>query len=176
MHATDLNDDVRELHDALEAVFGYEDGRALVVHESCKRGQYLLGRDGIEGRGRLVEHKGARRGGERGADGDPLALAARQRRDRPLAQRVQVQGVKHVLDPPAHRRRVYAEVLHRVGELVLDGVGDESRIRVLADVADGVGEVAGTVTLGATPVDRHRSVEPAAGEMRDEAVDAAEER
>ena len=141
----------------------------------AKRSQYLLGRDGVEGRRRLVEHKGAWRGGERGADGDPLTLAARQRRDRPLAQCMQVQGVKHVLDASAHRSRVHAEVLHRVGELVLDGVGDESRIRVLADVADGVGEVAGTVTLGATPVDCHRPVEAAAGEMRDKAVDAAEE-
>jgi hypothetical protein len=31
---TDLDDDVRELHDALEAVLGYQDGGALVVYEA----------------------------------------------------------------------------------------------------------------------------------------------
>ena len=93
-----------------------------------------------------------------------------------MAQCVQVQGVQNVFDPPAHCRRVHTEVLHGVGELVLDRVRDEGRIRVLADVTDGIGEVAGTVLLGAAPVDGHRSVEPATGEMRDETVHAAKQR
>ena len=38
-----------------------------------------------------------------------------------------------------------AELLHRVGELLLDGVGDEAGERVLADDADDVGQVAGRV-------------------------------
>ena len=79
---TDLDYHVCELHDALEAVLGDEDGRALVVDEARERSQYLLRRDGIEGRRRLVEHKSSWRGGEGCADGNASALAARQCADR----------------------------------------------------------------------------------------------
>ncbi len=58
------------------------------------------------------------------------------------------------------RRRMtsggHAQVLHGVGQLVLDGVGDEAGGRVLPDDADQVGQVAGRVVLGAAAVHRHR--------------------
>ncbi len=90
-------------------------------------------------------------------------------------ERVQVQGVEHVLDAPAHRRRVDAEVLHGVSELVLDRVRHEGGVAVLAHIADGIGQVAGAVLLGAAPVNRHRAAETAAGEVRHETVDAAQQ-
>ena len=170
---TELDDDVRELHDALETVLGDEDGRALVVDEARRDASTSsaetgssddVGSSSTRVRGAAVD----------AAERDALALTARQRGDGPMAQCVQVQGVKHVFDPPSHRRRVHGEVLHGIGELVFDRVGDEGRIRVLADVADGVGQVAGTVLLGAAPVDGNSPVEPAAGKMGDEAVDATQ--
>ena len=148
---TELDDDVGEMHDALEAVLSDEDRRALVVDEAGEGSQHLLGRDRVERGRRLVEHERPGRGGKGGADGDALALAARQCRDGPLAQRVQVQGVEHVFDPTTHRRRVDAEVLHGIGELVFDCVRDEARVGVLAHVADDIGEVPGTVLLGVRP-------------------------
>ena len=77
---------------------------------------------------------------------------------------------------PAHCLGVHAEVLHGVGELVFDRVRDKARIGVLADVADGIGEVTGTIFVGAATVDGYRSVETATGEVGDETVHAAEQR
>ena len=82
-------------------------------------------------------------GGEHRPDGHPLLLAAGQRAERTVAQLVQAEQVEHVLDPAAHDVGRHAQVLHHVGELVLDRVGDEAGGRVLADDADDVGQLAG---------------------------------
>ena len=59
----------------------------------------------------------------------------RVRRSR-RAQVGDAEQVEGLLDPAAHGRRVEAELLHAVGQLLLDGVGDEAGDRVLADVPD----------------------------------------
>ena len=69
--------------------------------------------------------------------------------------------VERLLDPAAHHVGRDAERLHAVGELLLDGVGDEARERVLPDVADDVGEVARPVLAGVAAGDGHP-----AGEQR----------
>ena len=61
---------------------------------------------------------------------------------RPVAQVGEAEQVEGLLDAAAHHVGRQAERLHAVGELVLDGVGDEAGQRVLADVADDVGEFA----------------------------------
>ena len=65
----------------------------------------------------------------------PAAIAAaiatrwrsppRQRSHAPVAQRLDVEQVEHLLDAPAHVRGWHAQVLHAVGELVLDAVEHE---------------------------------------------------
>ncbi len=68
------------------------------------------------------------------------------------------------------------ELLHPVGELLLDGVGDESRERVLEHDADHIGQLARRMCRGAPAGDRDRPRERATGEVRNEAVDRPEQR
>ena len=78
---------------------------------------------------RLVQHQDARPGRHRRRDRDALALAARQLAHAPVTQRLDVEQVEHLLDAPAHVRGVDAQVLHAVGELVLDAVERRTRPR-----------------------------------------------
>ena len=63
-----------------------------------------------------------------------------------------------------------------VGELVLDGVGDEAGDRVLADEADDVGQLARRMVAGVAAVDRHGPGQQTAGEVRHQAVDGSQQR
>ena len=87
---------------------------------------------------------------------------------------MQTEQIEGVLDPPSHRARRDAEVLHRVGQLVLDDVAHEARRRVLAHHADQVGEL--TRREGASRPSSYPDLagEPATGEVRHESVDRAE--
>ena len=142
------------LDHALEAVLGQDHGDAQVVHEALQCGQHLLGGARVQGGGRLVEDQDPRVAGERRADGHALALAARQRRQGPVAQVGQAEQVQGLLDPAAHGVRLDAQALHAVGQLVLDDLGDEPGQRVLADHAHDVGELARGVGAGVAPGDR----------------------
>ena len=170
------HDAVGVLHDALEAVLGEQHGDAEVVHEPLQRGQDLFGRTGIERRGRLVEHEHLRVAGEHRADRDALALPAGQRAQRAVPQVGEAEQVEGLLDAAAHDVGREADRLHAVGELVLDHVGDEARERVLRDDADDVGELARRVQPRVAAGDRDPPGERAAGEVRDQAVDAAQQR
>ena len=77
----------------------------------------------------------------------------RVRRSR-CAQVGDAEQVEGLLDPAAHRVGREPELLHAVGELLLDGVGDEAGDRVLADVADH-----GARARAAACVDDARAVE-----------------
>ena len=106
----------------------------------------------------------------------PLSLAAGQGPQRPVAQVGEAEQVEGLLDALAHDVRRKAEALHAVRELVLDDVGDEAGERVLADDADDVGELARRMGAGVPAGDRHPSGEPSTREVRDEAVDRAQQR
>ena len=109
------------------------------------------------------------------ADGHPLLLAARQGAQRSAPQVGDAEQVERLLHPLAHGVGRHRQLLHRVGELLLHGVGDEAGEGVLPDDADHVGEVARAVGAGVAPVDDDAPGEVAAGEVGDEAVDGAEE-
>ena len=64
------------------------------------------------------------------ASGEGPQISRTQRRD--------AEEVEGLLDPSAHGVGGQPELLHAVGELLLDGVGDEPRRRVLPDVPDHV--------------------------------------
>ena len=140
----------------LDPVLGHDDGDGEVVDEPGDGREHLLGAGRVEGGGRLVEQEDPRVRGEHRADGDPLLLAAGQLAQRHVAQLGDAEQVEGLLDPLAHRRGGQPELLHPVGELLLDGVGDEPGQRVLADDADEVGEVAGPVVAGVAAVDAAR--------------------
>ena len=108
----------------------------------------------VERRRRLVEHEHLRVRGEHRADRDALQLAAGQPVQRAVAQLGEAEQVERLLDPLAHDAGRDRELLHPVGELFLDGVGDAARERVLADDADDVGELARRVRARVAPVDR----------------------
>ena len=171
----DGDDDVGVLDHAFEAVLGHDDGDAEVVDQACQGGEHFLGGGRIEGGGGLVEHEHARMGGEDGADGHALLLAAGQRTERSAAQGLEPEEIEGLLDAFAHDRGGHGELFHGVGELVFDGVGDEAVDRVLHDHADHVGEIAGPVVAGVVPVDGDAPGEGAAGEVGNQSVDGAQE-
>ena len=174
--AAEMHDAVGVLHDAFEPVLGDDDRRPEVVHEPRDRGEHLLGRGGVERRCRFVEHEHARVRGQHRADRDALLLTARQRAQRAVAQLGQSEQVERFLDALAHHVGREGELLHPVRELFLDRVGDEARERVLADDTDDVGELARWMRARLAPVHQYAAGEMAAGEVRDQSVDRAEQR
>ena len=109
------------------------------------------------------------------ADRDALLLAAGERAQVAGAQVGDAEQVEGLLDPAAHRLGGGAELLHAVGELLLDRVGDEPGERVLADVADEVRPLARRLLDDAGAVEQHVAAEDAAGEARHQAGDDAEQ-
>jgi hypothetical protein len=148
---------VRKWQDPLEAMLRHHDGQSEVVDEARQRAQHLLGRSRIERRCRFVEDEDAGRCSEHGSDGDPLLLATGEGAERPIAQLLNPQEIERVLDPPAHGVRRHPQVLHGVGQLVLDPLGDEAGQRVLTDKTDDVGEVPRSVVPGRPPLDGDRA-------------------
>ena len=54
---------------------------------------------------------------------------------------METEEIEDVLHPTPHHVGSDTEVLHRVGELVLDEVGDEACRRILTDEADDIGQL-----------------------------------
>ena len=161
---------------ALEAVLGDDDGDAEVVDEAVQCGEYVLSRNGIQGRGGFVQDEDAWSGCEHGPDGDPLLLAPGEVAQRTAPDVGEAEQVERLLHPSAHRGRVDSEGFHPVGDLLLDRVGDERGGGVLHHEPDEVGEVARAVAAGVASVDADPAVQGATGEVRDETVDAAQQR
>ena len=146
------------------------------MHQPLEHGEDLLGRGRVQRGGRLVEDQDLGVRGEHRADRDPLPLAAGERGDGPVAQLGEAQQVQGLLDAAAHHVGGEAQRLHAVGEFVLDGVGDEVGQRVLAHGADDIGEFARLVGAGVPAGDRDPAAQGAAGEVRYETGDGAQQR
>lgn len=114
--------------------------------------------------------------GEDGTDGDALLLAARELVQGAMPQIGQPQQIQGLLHALAHGGGRYGQLLHRVGQFLLDGVGHETVQRVLAHHAHHIGEFTRRMVRGVTAVDRDPPVQGAAGEVRHQAVDGAEQR
>ena len=143
------------LHDPFEAVLGHQHGEPEVVHEALHRRQDVLGCRGVERRGRLVQHQYARVRSEHRADRHPLRLATGQRGHRPVAQLDEPEQIEGVLDAATHHVGRQGQRFHRVGQLVLDGVGDERGRWVLRDDADDIGQLARRMVAGVAAGDAH---------------------
>ena len=161
-----MHDGVGVVQHPLDPVLGHDDGDGEVVHEPGDGREHLLGAGGVEGRGGLVEQDDAGVRREHRPDRDPLLLPSGQLTQRDVAQLGDAEQVEGLLDPLAHRGGRQPELLHAVGELLLDGVGHEPGERVLPDDADQVGEVAGPVVAGVAAVEPHVAGQRAAGEVR----------
>ena len=106
-------------------------------------------------------------GRQRGGDRHALAFAARERPDAAVAQRLDVEQVEHLLHAPPHVRGVDAEVLHAVGELVLDAVEHErGRRDPAARTRRRRRACAGRKRQRVAPARVHAARERAAGEVR----------
>ncbi len=171
-----MDDEVGVLDDPLDAVLGEDDGHAEVMDEAGDGREHLLGSGRVEGGGGFVEDEDLRVGGQHRADGHALLLASGQLPERGVAQLGDAEEVQGLLDPPAHDVAREGELLHSVGELLLDRVRDEPGERVLPHHADQAGQVAGAMGRGVPAEEADPAVEPAAGEVRDRAVDEPEQR
>ena len=125
---------------AVQPVLRHQDRRPVVVHQALQGRDHVLGTLRVELARRLVQDQDPRAGREGRRDRHALLLAAGQRADAPRAQRLDVEQVEHLLHPPPHVRGRDAEVLHPVGELVLDAIQHERGRRVLRHERDDVGE------------------------------------
>ena len=164
--AGDQADPVGEGHHALQPVLGEQDRDAEVVHQPGDRRQHVLGGRRVEGRGRLVEHQQPRVHREHRADRHPLLLPAGERAQVPVTQVGDAEQVEGLLDAAPHRLRRQPELLHAVGELLLDRVGDEAGQRVLADVPDRMRPFARRRVQTPTTVEENVTPERPAGEPR----------
>ena len=156
-------------------MLGHDDCDSEVVDEAGDRGQHVLSAGRVQGRRGLVEDDDLGVGGEHRADGDALLLAAGELAQCRPTQVGDAEDVEGLLDPLAHRRGGEAQLLHAVGELLLDGVRDEPGEGILADDTDEVGEVARAVLTRVAPVDADVSGEGAPGEVWDVPGHRAEE-
>ena len=84
--------------------------------------------------------------------------------------------VESLLDALAHDVGGDRELLHAVRELFLERVGDAAGERILRDDAHDVGELAWRMGARVAPVDGDPAAQLAAGEVRDQTVDRAEQR
>ena len=164
--AGDQADPVRERHHPLQPVLGEQHRDAEVVHQPGDRGQHVLRGGRVEGRGRLVEHQQSRMHGQHRADRHPLLLPARQGAQVSVPQVGDAEQVEGLLDPAPHGLGREPELLHAVGELLLDRVGDESGQRVLADVPDRVRPLPRRRVQHRHPVEQYVAPERAAREPR----------
>ena len=166
---------VDQVHDPLQAMLGDHDGHGHVVDQTREARQHVLGGDRVEGRCRFVQHQQARRRGEHRSDRNPLLLTPRQCRKGPVAQLRDAEEVEGLLDASAHYVGGNPEVLHGVGKFVLDDVGDERGGRVLADIADRVGQVARPMRRGVASGNDDPPRERAAREVGDESARGAQQ-
>jgi hypothetical protein len=173
-----LHDDqpVGEGDHALHPVLGEDDGGAEVVDEAGEHPQHVLGGRRVQGGRRLVEDQHPRVHGEHGPDRDALLLATGQGPQRPRPELGDAEHVERLLDAAAHRLPPQTELLHPVGELVLHDLGHEARQRVLPDVPDQVRQLPRRPPCDALAAQQDVSTQMAAGEVRDQAVDAGQQR
>ena len=85
------------LHDALEAMFGEDDGQAEVSIELDQGIKHFFGRLGVKLRCRLVQHQHAGLEGEHCRDCHALAFAAGKGADAPPAQVFYAEGMERSL-------------------------------------------------------------------------------
>ena len=114
------------VHDALEAVLGddHRRRRSRARAGSLRRTRLRPPSDRAQTWARRARARRMR--GQHRTDRDALLLSARKHAQRPIAEIGDAEEVESLLDSLPHHVGRQAELLHRVGKLLLDGVGDEA--------------------------------------------------
>ena len=160
--AAHVHDAVGVVHDTFEAVLGDQHGDAEVVHEAVRASASTssaavgssadVGSSSTSTRGCAVST-------------EPIATRCCWPPESVRSGRARRSAMPSRSSVSSTRLRItsggQAELLHRVGELLLDRVGDEPGERVLPDVADDVGQVARLVRRGCRA--RRRVTRPRGG-------------
>ena len=161
---------------ALEPVFGQQHRHPPLLVQPPQQPDQLVAGDRVELRGRLVEQHQPRSRDQRRRQGNPLQLAAREGVDGALEQVRDCQRQRHLLDRPGAIRRRIAAQLERQLQLGRDRGRDDLRLRILGDIADRGGELAGTGAERIEAGDRHRALDLAAVEVGHEAAGRFQQR
>jgi hypothetical protein len=125
------HDAIGILNHSFEAMLSDQDGDPEIVDESCQCCEHFLCSSRIERRCGFVEdkHSWARR--ENSPNRNSLLLTTRQRREWTIAQVVQTEQIKDVLDSSTHHVGGNTKVFHGICQFVLDEIGNETRRWVL---------------------------------------------
>ena len=128
---------------ALEAVFGQQDRDAPLLVQAAQQPDQLVAGHRVELGGGLVEEDELGAGHQGRGEGYALQLAAGEGVDGAVEEVRDGERQRHLLDGAGAGGRRVAAHLQRQGDLGGDGGRDDLRLRVLGDVADDRGELAG---------------------------------
>ncbi len=164
-----------QLEGLLDAVLDDDHGAALVGHPP-QDGQQLRGGRGVQVGQWLVHDVELRPHHQDAAHGHQLTLTARQRGRLPARQVTDAGPLEDLADPVADGLPGHRQVLGPEGQLRLDRRTDDLSRRILQDGADDLRQVAQAELGHGTTFDADLAVDCAVVGVRDEAVDAADER
>ena len=161
---------------ALEPVLGEHDGGPPLLVDPAQDAEQLVAGDGVELRRRLVEQRDARPPGQRGAERDPLELAAGELVGRAVEEAGDPQRERGLLHPARDRGGRDAAVLEREGQLGADRPHDDLGLGILEQRAGDRGDRRRVVRARVQPADLEPAGELAAMEVRDEPAGGAQQR
>ena len=164
-----------QLERLLDAVLDDDHGAALVGHPT-QDGQQLRGGRGVQVGQRLVHDIELRPHHQDATHGHQLTLTARQRGRLPARQVSDAGPLEDLADPVADGLAGHGHVLGPEGQLRLDRRADDLSCRVLQDGADDLRQLPQAELGHGTTFDAHLASRCAVVGVRDEAVDAADER
>jgi len=167
---------IRVLEHALQAMLGQHHGDVPLPVQAHQRAEEGVRRLGIQLRGGLVQHQDGRAERQRRGERDALLLPAGQVVHQPLAQGEQIQPGQRFVHALVHLLRRHAPLLQRQGDLLLDALDDELRLRILEDQAHPAGQHRRPFAEGVVPGDAHGAGTATAGEVRHQAVQRAQQR
>ena len=161
---------------ALEPVLGEQHRRPPLLVDAPQHAEQLVARDGVELRGRLVEQQQLRAAGERGAERDPLQLAAGELVGRAVQQPGDPERERRLLHPARDRGRREPAVLERERELRAHRAHQHLRLGVLQQRARDRGQLARAVLARVEPGAAQPAGEHAAVEVRHQPAGGAQQR
>jgi hypothetical protein len=169
-------DPIDEGRDAFNSMLGHDGCHAKLRDEPHHDLDDILGGLRIELRSGLVEHERRGMHDEGRRDGDSLPFTAGERGNRTAPELVNADLVEHFLDPLAHQRPRQSEILEPEGQLRFHVLEDELRVWVLKHKPDLAGELPGRMVPGIEAINENTAMELASGAMRNQPVEAAQQR
>ena len=173
--AGDDREAIRRREQPFQTVLGGDD-RVPLPSEVEAGVDDQVGTGRVELRGRLVENEAGWPQHQCGSDGDPLPLAARERRQAAAAEPERADPIQRLLDAAGHRPGLHAEVLEPEGDLAVDEIEHGLRLQVLEDEPDLVGQPPGRRAQHVEAADHGAAADATSVQMRHEPVAEPQER